>query len=249
MRAGAVEFVLKPTHLADQRLAQIEDELLQKVRAVAEIPPERLLEAETAAASRLRAMPSGPPGAVVIGLSTGGPQVLHALLRKMPGDFPSPLAVVIHMPVGFTGPLAERLDQNSALEVLEASSGLAMRPGRCILGRAGQHMLLEPEEGEVVTRLSLSPTSTPYRPSVNQLFQSATRCYREKLLALVLTGMGSDGQEGAAWVKSSGGRVYTQTQESCVVWGMPRAVLESGLSDGELSPSEIVPFLVRLAQP
>ena len=251
MRAGAAEFVLKPTHLADQRLTQIENDLLEKVHAVAEIAGESLLDETmpSSADSSPCTLPKATPGAVVIGLSTGGPQILHALMRRMPEGFPLPVAVVIHMPIGFTGPLAERLDQNSALEVLEASPGLEMKPGRCIVARAGLHLVLHPDgTGGVLANTSLSPADSPYRPSVNQLFQSASRCYKERLVALVLTGMGSDGREGAAWVKANGGQVYTQTRESCAVWGMPRAVVESGLSDGDLSPAEIVPFLARLAE-
>jgi two-component system chemotaxis response regulator CheB len=247
MKAGAVEFVLKPTHLADRRLAEIQADLLDKVHAVASIPP-RLLLSQEAVASSPALVPSGPVEAVVIGLSTGGPQLLHQILPRLPADFSLPLAVVIHMPAGFTGPLAERLDQSSGLQVVEARAALAMRPGRCIVGRAGQHLRLQPgTAGKVVAQLSVEPFSSPHRPSVDVLFRSASECYGSGLLALVLTGMGQDGLEGAAWVKANGGRVLTQTESSSTVWGMPRAVWESGLSDGQLSPAEIAPLLRRIA--
>ena len=250
MRAGAMEFVLKPTHLADQRLAQIEEDLLAKVHAVADIPKLQLRGVATSTAS----LPPSPvpraAAAIVIGVSTGGPQLLHQVLPRLAVNFPLPLAVVIHMPVGFTRALAERLDGACAIEVMEARHGLDMRPGRCIIGRAGQNFRLHPGGSrEVLCVLSTPSTDELYRPSVDHLFESASKVYGADLLGLVLTGMGHDGRDGSAWVKANGGRVYTQARESCVVWGMPRAVQEAGLSDGDLSPDQIPPFLSLLAAP
>lgn len=247
MKGGAVEFVLKPTHLADQRLAHIEEDLLSKVHAVAEIAPSHLKGGEPVAGSERPSPPSGGPcRAVVIGVSTGGPQLLHQVLPRLPASLTLPLAVVIHMPVGFTKPLAERLDAHCAIEVREAGDGMAMKPGRCLVGRAGQDFLLATVGDAVVARLTSGAVEALYRPSVDQLFRSASNCYGRALTGVVLTGMGQDGREGAAWIKANGGRVYTQTRDSCVVWGMPRAVQESGLSDGELEPSEIAGFIASL---
>ncbi len=227
MRAGAAEFVLKPTRLANSRLLEIGRDLVEKIRLVAEIPPERLtLDAQEG--GRLPLYEAFRPAAVVVGLSTGGPQLLHAFLPRVPKTFPLPIAVVIHMPVGFTGPLAERLDATSKIEVLEAEMGMEMRPGRCVIARAGQHLRMRSFRGKVLCDLSLQPAELAYRPSVDVLFESASQCYGSHLLGLVLTGMGHEGRGGAAWVKAAGGRVYTQTEDSSVVWGMPRAVKESG---------------------
>lgn len=248
MRAGAVEFVHKPTRLAHQRLGEIETELLEKVHAVAGISADQLLARAEMNVPDI-ALPPGTPRAVVVGLSTGGPQLLHFMLPRLPADFSLPIALVIHMPVGFTGPLAERLNASSPIEILEARPGLAMRAGRCIIGQAGQHLSLTTAGagGPVRVKLGLEPSGGSYRPSVDVLFQTASECYGDGLLGFVLTGMGHEGREGSAWIKANGGRVFTQTQSSSVVWGMPRSVFESGLSDGELSPHEIVPFLLKLA--
>lgn len=183
----------------------------------------------------------------MIGLSTGGPQLLHAFLPRLSRNFSLPMALVIHMPVGFTGPLAERLDATSQIEVLEAEDGMEMQPGRCLIARAGQHLQLERKEAKVLAGLTMQPSELGYRPSVDVLFQSASHCYSSGLVALVLTGMGQEGREGAAWIKAAGGQVYTQTEASSTVWGMPRAVKESGLSDGEISPSDIPRFLTQLS--
>lgn len=248
MKAGAVEFVLKPTHLADQRLADIEGDLLRKVHAVAEIAPAQLKTSGSPADTE--SPPPAPGGAcraVVIGVSTGGPQLLHQVLPRLPADLTLPLALVIHMPVGFTKPLSDRLDANCAIEIREAKDGMAMKPGRCLVGRAGQDFVLEAATDAIVARNTSGTGEGLYRPSVDQLFRSASICYGGGLVGVVLTGMGHDGREGAAWIKANGGRVYTQTKDSCVVWGMPRAVQESGLSDGQLEPSEIARFIASLS--
>lgn len=246
MKAGAAEFVLKPTRLANSRLLEIGKDLLHKVRLVAEIPPERLM-LEAAEGGSPPADAGFRPEAVVIGLSTGGPQLLHAFLPRLPRQLPFPLAIVIHMPVGFTASLAERLDASSQIEVVEAEPGAEMKAGRCLIARAGQHLRLRSCGGKVRAELAFHPMELAYRPSVDVLFESAASCYGSRLLGLVLTGMGQEGREGAAWIKAAGGRIYTQTEASSTVWGMPRAVKESGLSDGEVSPSQIVPLLLQLA--
>jgi two-component system chemotaxis response regulator CheB len=169
---------------------------------------------------------------VVIGVSTGGPQGLKTLIPRLPADFPVPIAIVLHMPIGYTEAYAKRLDDASALHVIEARDGDDVRPGVAFVATAGRHLVFQRSpSGTVRTRLDISPLDTPHRPSVDVLFQSAAEVYGDRVLAIVLTGMGDDGRQGAAWVKARGGDVMTEAEESCVVYGMPRAVAEAGLSD------------------
>ena len=230
--AGAVDVVQKPTALATDKVLEIADDLIAKVKG--------------AAGARVRpapapAAPPEPPAAsprakstdvVVIGVSTGGPQALKQVIPRLPADFPVPVAMVLHMPVGYTELFAASLAGVSRLKVAEARDGDPVRPGTALLAPAGFHLTFaRASEGSVVARLGLRPLDTPHRPAVDVLFRSAADVYGDRALGVVLTGMGSDGTRGAAWIKAQGGRVFTEAEETCVVYGMPRSVAEAGLSD------------------
>lgn len=233
MESGAVEFIRKPTALSIDRVFQISTELISKVITAAQISPEKLSTPTPEFPPQV--LPSHPSAkvidAVVLGISTGGPQALRYLLPLFPADLPVPLAIVLHMPTGYTGPLAEKLNELSQVEVLEATEGLEMHPGRVILGQAGRQFALARSGERVVARLEHSAVNTLYRPSVDILFRSAATVYGQRVLAVVMTGMGNDGTQGAAWIKAQGGKVITEAESSCVVYGMPRSVVEAGLSD------------------
>lgn len=230
--AGAVDVVQKPTALATDKVFEIGDELVATVKAVA--------------AARISA-PTGSPlqsvvavpvararkaDVLVLGVSTGGPQALKRIIPRLPADFPVPVAMVLHMPVGYTELFARSLGEVSRLEVSEAQDGDLFRPGLALLAPAGYHLSCNRrEDGSVVARLGLRPLDTAHRPAVDVLFRSVADVYGERTLAVVLTGMGSDGTQGAAWIKAQGGRVFTEAEETCVVYGMPRSVAEAGLSD------------------
>ncbi len=146
------------------------------------------------------------------------------------------------MPVGYTAMYARKLDEVSALKVREAGEGELLEPGTAFLAPAGRHLtFLRQKDGSIVTHLDSRPLDTPHRPSVDVLFQSAAEVFGDRVLGIVMTGMGADGREGAAWIKAKGGIVFTEAEETCVVYGMPRSVVEAGLSD------RIVP-LDRMAQ-
>lgn len=240
--AGAVDFVQKPTALATEKVYEISDVLIEKVKAAAQARLVRAPEPPAAPA------PSGKLGVdiVVIGVSTGGPQALKYLIPRLPASLPVPVAIVLHMPVGYTELYARKLDELSALEVTEARDGDALAAGRVLLAQAGRHMRLLRRDTGVVVRLDAQPADSIHRPSVDVLFRSAAEAYGERVLALVLTGMGSDGQQGCAWVKAKGGAVWTESEESCVIYGMPRAVDEAMLSDRRLALSEVVPALLEV---
>lgn len=234
MENGAVDFVQKPTALASERVYEIQADLIAKVKTAANIEPARIPTAISIPAAPIAAPAerAGKVDAVVLGISTGGPQALAQLIPALPGDLPVPMAVVLHMPPGYTALFAARLNEISRLEVLEAAEGDEMLPGRVLLAPAGQHLTLRrTPENRVVAALSLRPLDTPHRPSVDVLFKSAAEVYGSRLLGIVMTGMGNDGTSGAAWIKAQGGTVIAEARESCVVYGMPRSVVEAGLAD------------------
>jgi two-component system chemotaxis response regulator CheB len=143
-----------------------------------------------------------------------------------------PVAIVLHMPMGYTEMYARKLDELTALDVSEARGGERLTPGRVFVAPAGRHLSFRRDATDaVVTQLDLRPLYTLHRPSVDVLFQSAAEVFGSAVLGVVLTGMGSDGRDGAAWIKAKGGRMLTEAEDSCVVYGMPRSVVEAGLSD------------------
>ena len=154
------------------------------------------------------------------------------LIPQLPAELPVPLAVVLHMPVGYTEMYARKLNSMSRINVIEAREGDRLEPGVMLLAPAGRHLTFQREaNGAVVSHLDTRPFDTPHRPSVDVLFQSAAETFGNRTLGVVMTGMGSDGKQGSAWIKSQGGLIYTEAEESCVIYGMPWSVMEAGLSD------------------
>ena len=168
---------------------------------------------------------------VVLGISTGGPQALRQLIPQLPADFPVPVVMVLHMPVGYTEMYAQRLDALARLNVREAREGDEVRAGTVLLAPAGKHLTFVRERGVVRAHLDDRPADSQHRPSVDVLFRSAAEIFGARVLGVVMTGMGSDGLLGAGHIKARGGRVVTEAESSCVVYGMPRVVAEASLSD------------------
>lgn len=246
LEAGAIDVVRKPTALATEKMFEIGEELVAKVKSVASVPLKREPELYASAPQALpqRQPQAGALGLVVIGISTGGPHGLKQVIPLLSADFPVPVAIVLHMPVGYTELYAQSLNALAALEVVEARDGDRVAPGKVLLAPAGQHLTLRREpDGAVVAQLDLLPLDTPHRPSVDVLFQSAASVFGSRVLGIVMTGMGSDGVQGAAWIKAQGGMVWTEAEESCIVYGMPRAVVEAGLSDRSLALTQIAQAL------
>jgi two-component system chemotaxis response regulator CheB len=244
--AGAVDFVQKPSALATDQLLTVREELVEKVKGAARAPVKNLhiepskIELPSIARKRQNV------DVVVLGISTGGPQALRYLLPQFPEDFPVPLLVVLHMPVGYTAMFAAKLDELSQMDVVEAQEGQVLRPGLAILGQAGFHLTLtRSADGQVRTCLTTKPIEKPHRPSVDVLFQSAAEVFQSRTLAIVMTGMGNDGKEGAAWIKAQGGKVLTEAEESCVIYGMPRSVDEAGLSDGHATLGDMAETIMK----
>jgi len=230
--AGAIDFVQKPTALATDKVFDVAEDLVAKVTAAAGAPLARAFTPVAPPPLPVTTTFHNRYSVLVIGVSTGGPQGLKAVVPRLPADFPVPVAIVLHMPIGYTEAYAKRLDEASALRVSEAREGEEVRPGIVLVAPAGRHLTFHRNGGgKVLTRLDVRPLDTPHRPSVDVLFQSAAEVYGERVLGVVMTGMGADGREGAAWIKARGGAVLTESEETCVVYGMPRSVVEAGLSD------------------
>ena len=237
--AGAIDFVQKPTALASEKIFEVSSELIDKVKAAGSISLNRLPTVPAPQPTR-----SSEPSVagthsvdvVVIGISTGGPQALKRLIPQLPADFPVPVVMVMHMPVGYTEMYAAKLNEQSDLEVREAAAGDEIKTGRVFLAPAGRHLSFKRDaNGKVVTHLDAKPFNSLHRPSVDVLFQSAAEVYGNRVLGVVMTGMGSDGKQGAAWIKSQGGLVFTEAESSCVVYGMPSVVVDAGLSDKSIT--------------
>jgi two-component system, chemotaxis family, protein-glutamate methylesterase/glutaminase len=233
--AGAVDFVQKPTALATEKIFEVSTELIEKVKAAANVQMARLqstLVRDPAVGLPVDAKHAGLVDVVVLGISTGGPQALKYLIPQLPADFPVPLVMVMHMPVGYTELYAQKLDEICQLKVSEAREGDIVKPGVVLLAPAGRHLtLLRQANGAIVAHLDARPFDSIHRPSVDVLFQSAAELFGNRTLGVVMTGMGSDGKQGAAWIKSQGGMVFTEAEQSCVVYGMPLSIVEAGLSD------------------
>lgn len=238
--AGAIDFVQKPTALATEKVFEMSEELVGKVKAAAHAPIRRAgprpagapVRSGTSAVSVAR----GLVDIVVIGISTGGPQALKSLIPRLPADVPVPIAIVLHIPVGYTEMFARRLDEASVLSVSEAAEGDEVRPGAVLIAPAGRHLTFRrAPDTRVLAHLDLHPLDALHRPSADVLFHSAAEVYGERVLGVVMTGMGADGREGSAWIKAAGGTVLTESEESCIVYGMPRSVVEAGLSDGSVA--------------
>lgn len=232
LSAGAIDVVQKPTALATDDLRMVRDALVEKIREAMKVPVANLARTFTAAVPVVARQRAGKVEVVVLGISTGGPQALRRMLPLLPGDFPVPIAIVLHMPVGYTALYAAKLNEICALEVKEAADGDVLRPGLALVAAAGRHLVFQrTPAGEVVAQLAVQPLEKLHRPSADVLFKSAAEVYGEHVLAVVMTGMGDDGCEGAGWVKAQGGTVITEAEQSCVIYGMPRSVVEAGLSD------------------
>jgi len=250
LEAGAVDFVHKPSQLAAPTIFQMGDELIEKVKAAAEIRLNRFDLTPTVLRSQATGdsiRGRGNVDAVVIGISTGGPQALRYLIPQFAETFPVPIAVVLHMPVGYTEMFADKLNMLSSLRVVEAREGDSFRAGTVLIAPGGRHLTFRRiSDGSVAVHLDLRPSETPHRPSVDVLFESAAEVFGARTLGIVMTGMGADGLVGSSCIKAEGGRIYTEDEETCVVYGMPSSVVEAGFSDRSVRLDSMVDAIMEV---
>ncbi|WP_394828091.1 chemotaxis-specific protein-glutamate methyltransferase CheB [Pendulispora albinea] len=229
LQAGAVDVVQKPTAIATNRLYGLADELVEKVRVAAAAKGTRCPVA-TSPLDAAPAITAAATDVLVIGASTGGPRAVGLLLSALPKRFPVPIAIALHMPQGYTEAMAARFDADSAIEVREAHNGVEVRPGQAVIAPGGIHLRLRRVGQSCVTELSPEPVVSLHHPSVDVLFESASAGWGARALGVVLTGMGDDGLAGSRAIHGAGGRILTEAESSCVVYGMPRAVFEANLA-------------------
>jgi two-component system chemotaxis response regulator CheB len=244
---GAFDLVPKPEvgepfHSFTETLAhRLRLAVLRHAATVAGREPARPAPAPAPART---ARSTGGRRAVVIAASTGGPRALAHLMAKLPAQVGDGMMIVQHMPAGFTGSLAARLDRGSRMHVREAVAGDAFAPGTALVAPGGSHLRLD---GAHQARLSDEPAIGGLRPRADLTIADVTEAWGERTLLVVLTGMGRDGAEGARAVREAGGRVICQTAETCTVYGMPRAVVEDGLADLTFGLEEMADAIVAEA--
>jgi two-component system, chemotaxis family, protein-glutamate methylesterase/glutaminase len=232
---GAVDFVAKPLDAAVGHLDTIADQLIEKIKVAKRVAGKRLPQAVVADAlpqQKKGARPAIPPSRIIaIGISTGGPNALQFLLSQIPADFPASILIVQHMPEGFTEMFAKRLDECSPLEVQEARSGDLLLAGRVLLCPGNRHMMVRRmPRGDMVV-LTDAPHVNGHRPSVDVLFHSVAQEFSLTAVGVLMTGMGDDGAGGLGAIKAAGGMTIAQSEESCVVSGMPRAAIMKGYAN------------------
>ncbi len=241
---GANDYVCKPANVGSvpEAIASVRDQLVPKIKALC--PPVRgaapvLAPVRRSPVPAAAAAPTGRTDVLAIGSSTGGPDALTALLPQLPASFPVPVVIVQHMPPVFTRMFAQRLDGKCALSVKEAEDGDQVVPGRVLIAPGDKHLEVVRRGTSVVARLTGAPPENFCRPAVDVLFRSVAATYGERTLAVVLTGMGSDGARGADVLRRTGAEVVAQDEASSVVWGMPGAVVGAGLAHRVLPLSAI----------
>ncbi|MDX1335923.1 MAG: chemotaxis response regulator protein-glutamate methylesterase, partial [Gammaproteobacteria bacterium] len=182
---------------------------------------------------------------VAIGTSTGGPVALQKVLTQIPASYPHPIILVQHMPASFTPAFAQRLNGLCQITVKEAKDGDPLEPGTALLAPGGKQMSVEKVAGRSKVRIFDGPESQHYRPCVDISFESVAKVYPGRALGIILTGMGADGREGCRAMKQTGCKIWSQDEASCVVYGMPAAVAEAGISDQVLTLTDVGPAIVR----
>ena len=259
LNLGAVDFIPKELSYVSVDIRKIKEDLIEKVRSIVRSRPRRAHAAAgpaktpprpaAAYAGRTWNVPAGAGSrlkAAVLGISTGGPFALLQTIPKLPAGFPLGIAVVQHMPPRFTKSLADRLDGLSALHVKEAEDGDVLAPGVVLIAPGGHHMTFQRKGVAVAACIGTEPSTTLYRPSADIMISSAVEAFNAPLLGIIMTGMGKDGLEGLRRLKAKGGVVIAQDEESCVVYGMPRAAVEDGIADAVLSLDAIPGGMTRL---
>jgi two-component system, chemotaxis family, protein-glutamate methylesterase/glutaminase len=249
LELGAVDFIDKSAAGGAMDISSLARELTSKICIAAGVDVGKLRQqggAEQPARSLATAARERETELVLIGTSTGGPPALQNVLSSLPESFPCPILIVQHMPLGFTASLAQRLDRLSAIAVKEAADGELLSAGTAYIAPAGFHLKIRRSGGALFAMLDTLPSDALHRPSVDVLFQSVAEICGKKTVAFVLTGMGKDGAHGAAAIKEAGGRIGVESEETCIVYGMPKAVLDSVAVDAIAPLGEVGDAILKM---
>lgn len=262
---GAVDFIQKPTGTISRDISAIADEIRSKVKTAASVDMTKLgfmeehvkkkfakpkpvekPKGETLAAPR----PILSKKILAIGSSTGGPRALEQVIPKLPANLHAAVLVVQHMPAGFTASLAQRLDSQSALRVREAKEGDVVREGLVLLAPGDFHMEIVQKRingvAKEVVSLNKNPREQGVRPCINVMLRSIAPIYGSNILSVILTGMGVDGADGVELVKNAGGKSIAEDKSTCVVYGMPRALVERNIADEVVPLGNVADEIVRM---
>jgi len=244
---GAIDFVAKPKNAATGNLDAIAGQLIEKVKVAKragrrlQVPP----IAEEAHSSKKSGRNPIPPNRVIaIGISTGGPNALQFVLSQIPAEFTATILVVQHMPEGFTEMFAKRLDECCQLDVHEARSGDLLIAGRVLICPGNRHMMVRHMPRGDMAVLSDAPHVNGHRPSADVLFHSVAQEFGPSAVGIIMTGMGEDGAEGLGAIKNAGGMTIAQSEDTCVVGGMPRAAINRGFANKVVPLDALAGFLV-----
>lgn len=252
---GAVDFIPKNLAELSVNIVKIKGMLIDKIktigrRGIVKRKPivkatETKVEVPKIEIPKTRITTERKVGIVSIGTSTGGPKALQEIIPKLPKDLPVPIVIAQHMPPNFTKPFAERLDQLSQLSVKEAEEGETVKPGTVYIAPGRGHMRLKRKGIETFVSISEDKEEFIYRPSVDVLMLSVAECFPGRSLGVILTGMGNDGTKGCRKIKETGGRIFAQNEETCIVYGMPRAVVEAGIADKVIPLEEMAGEIIN----
>ncbi|MGE4497113.1 MAG: chemotaxis response regulator protein-glutamate methylesterase [Deferribacterales bacterium] len=257
MELGAFDYVAKPGGTVSVNISEVRDDLVWKVKAAAGTgvgklrrrtakPQKKILTVETEESEELLGLDDYP--AVCIGISTGGPKTIFDVLPELDKNFPAALFMVQHMPPTFTATYAKRLNDYCKILVKEAEAGEEIRPGVCYLGKGGFHMTLYRKPGgRFIIRLTKKPDHH-FIPSVDVMMDSVRSCFGEKTIGVLMTGMGDDGADSMVKIRKGGGYTIAESEESCIVFGMPKEAIERGGADVVLPSSRIAWELNRVVK-
>jgi two-component system chemotaxis response regulator CheB len=252
LELGAVDFVDKSAAGGPMDFSALHGELRSKIIVAAKVEMRKL-----AATDEARILPQSFKSSrrgksnieiVLIGTSTGGPPALQTILSKLPSDFPLPIVIVQHMPLGFTRSLAERLDRMCQLPAAEVTNGEQLIGGKIYVAPSGTHLKIDRHDNKLVARLDTFPADALHRPSVDALLESSAKSCGSTSLTVVLTGMGRDGSVGAKAIKNAGGKVIVESEETAIVFGMPKAVMDTVSVDGVYPLNQMTEKIISIIE-
>ena len=239
LEAGAVDFIPKPSGSISLNINIVAAQIVEKVKLAAKVNTKKGRHREISTLPVVEMKSSTK--VVVIGTSTGGPQTLLSLMKRLPGNIP-PIFIVQHMPAGFTKSLADRLDSICLFDVKEAKEGDKVRPGQALVAPGGYHMVIRRSllDNNEIVHLNNDPPVNNIKPSVDVTMESVVELYGANTIGVLLTGMGHDGARGMCLIKNSGGKTIAQNEESCVIFGMPKSAIECGCAN-KVAPLTSIP--------
>jgi len=248
LELGAVDFIAKPSGEVSLDLHKLKGEIISKVRLASRIDLEKLLftlKHSTFIEERAKKEPVLIKKLVVIGASTGGPKAILGIMQNIPADIPAAFLIVQHMPEGFTLSFAERISWQSGVKAKEAEDEDIVLAGKAFVAPAGYHSVLEEQNNKYRIKLNRDALVNFVRPSIDVTLNSAAEVFGKDVIAVILTGMGRDGLEGARKIKEKGGLIIVQDEATSVIWGMPKVVCEAGLADKVLPIFKIPEAIVE----